>query len=151
MVENSQNVEKLTGESENLTGEKNKYDVNINVARMCGTAGWPSLTAVPVWDHLWPRRATFFPPRMDHLFSVDHLFSTLYRDMGPPEIFGWWPPCGTGRRWEGRKRGSGYGRTDFRRQYAPKSCNVTPCPPPGPCNRSSSSHLRSAAIWYALP
>ena len=29
---------------------------------------------------------------MDHIFSVDHLFSTLYRDMGPPEIFGWWPP-----------------------------------------------------------
>ena len=46
-----------------------------------------SLTAVPVWDHLWPRRATFFPPRMDHLFSVDHLFSTLYRNAGPPEIF----------------------------------------------------------------
>ena len=23
-------------------------------------AGWPSLTAVPVWDHLWPRRATNF-------------------------------------------------------------------------------------------
>ena len=49
--------------------------------------GWPSLTAVPVWDHLWPRRATFFLPRMDHLFS------TLYGDLRPPEIFGWWPPC----------------------------------------------------------
>ena len=36
--------------------------------------GWPSLTAVPVWDHLLPRPATSFPPRMDHLFSVDHLF-----------------------------------------------------------------------------
>ena len=55
-------------------------------------SGWPSLTAVPVWDHLWPRRATFFPPRMDHLFSVDHFFPTLYRDLGPPKIFGWWPP-----------------------------------------------------------
>ena len=33
-----------------------------------------------------------FSPRMYHLFSVDHLFSTLYRDLGPPEIFGWWPP-----------------------------------------------------------
>ena len=49
--------------------------------------GWPSLTAVPVWDHLWPRRTTFFPPRMDHLFSVDHLFSTLYQNLGPPKIF----------------------------------------------------------------
>ena len=29
---------------------------------------------------------------MDHLISVDHLFSTLYRDLGSPEIFGWWPP-----------------------------------------------------------
>jgi len=48
---------------------------------------------LPVRDHLWPRRATFFPPRTDHLFSVDHLFSTVYRDLGPPEIFGWWPPC----------------------------------------------------------
>ena len=56
-------------------------------------AGWPSLTAVPVWDHLWPCRATFFPPRMDHVFSVDHFFSILYRNLGPPEIFGWWPPC----------------------------------------------------------
>ena len=27
--------------------------------------GWPSLTAVPVWDHLWPRRATFFPPYIE--------------------------------------------------------------------------------------
>ena len=54
--------------------------------------GWPSLTAVPVRDHLWPRLATFFPPRMDHLFSVDHLFSTLYPHLGPPDIFGWWPP-----------------------------------------------------------
>ena len=51
------------------------------------TPGWPSLTAVAVWDHLWPCRATLFPPRMDHLFSVDH-FSTVYRNPGPPEIFG---------------------------------------------------------------
>ena len=55
--------------------------------------GWPSFTAVPVWDHLWPRQATYFPPRMDHPFSVDHLFSTLNRNLGPPEISGWWPPC----------------------------------------------------------
>ena len=25
-------------------------------------AGWPSLTAVPVWDYISPRRATLFPP-----------------------------------------------------------------------------------------
>lgn len=25
-------------------------------------AGWRSLTAVPFWDHLWPHRATLFPP-----------------------------------------------------------------------------------------
>ena len=61
--------------------------LNLTVAGL--HTGWPSLTAVPVWDHLWPRRATFFPPRMDHLFRVDHLFSTLYRSLGPPETFGW--------------------------------------------------------------
>ena len=70
--------------------------VNIDVSSVRPSlfiSEWPSLTTVPVWDHLWPRRATCFPPRTDHLFSVDHLFSTLYRNMGPPEIFGWWPPC----------------------------------------------------------
>ena len=64
--------------------------VTRKIIRMYNLSGWPSLTAVPVWDHLWPRRATFFPPRMDHFFSVDHLFSTLYRNWGPPEIFDWW-------------------------------------------------------------
>ena len=64
-----------------------------SLLRQSSGAGWPSLTAVLVWDHLWPRRATFFPPRMDHLFSVDHLFPTLYRDLIRSEIFGWWPPC----------------------------------------------------------
>ena len=79
-------------ESWGLSGTLNKFsESNLHCTRHL-VSGWPSLTAVPVWDTLWPRRATFFPPRMDHLFSVDHLFPTLYRNLGPPEIFGWWPP-----------------------------------------------------------
>ena len=77
---------------------------------MC--SGWPSLTAVPVWDHLWPRRTTFFQPRVDHLLSVDHLFSTLYQHLGPPEIFGWWPPCTDVVCLVGVQRSAALGSTD---------------------------------------
>ena len=115
---------------------------------MRAPAGWPSLTAVPVWDHLWPCRATFFPPRMNHLFSVDHLFSTLYRDLEPPEIFGWWPPCSKvravkiahmhrcilalsqrrylrSRSWEGDRRRDGDGDRRWYLQAATRKSRVT--------------------------